>query len=1017
MTNTIKFSQFNEAPLNDGTTETVGLASGQNIKTPKVVTWTTATRPTPPVAWVIGANTSLGQYEFWDPNSSSWIQLTSSVDLTSTYILKTPDATLVNSFALSTLSTGILKSQTLTGNLSISVALTSIDSLTTVANEVLYTTAANTYAVTSLTSFSRGLLALANAPAWASALNVPNIPVTVNQGGTGDTSFVPFSVICGGTSSTGPLQSVLTVGTSGQILTSNGVGALPTWTNSASIGIVNPGLANELGYYATSGSTISGLATANNGVLVTDNSGVPSISSTLPNAVQLNITALGTIGTGVWNGSIIDLAHGGTNANLTASAGSIVYSTASAFALSAAGTTGQLLQSNGAGAPTWTTASFPGTVGSVGTILRSNGTDWVASTSAFADTYTASNILYSNGANNVVGLATANNGVLITSGAGVPSISSTLPSAVQGNITAVGTIASGVWNGTAVDVAHGGTGDTSFIAYSVICAGTSSTGNFQNVSGLGSIGQVLTSAGPGALPAWTNASGTGTVNSGLINQLAYYAAAGTAVSGLATANDGLLVTSNSGVPSILAGPGTTGNILQSNSAAAPSFSIATYPSTATSTGSVLRADGTNWSATTAAYPNTTTINQVLYSSANNTVSGLASAANGTLVTNASSVPSILAGPGTTGNILQSNAAAAPSFSTASYPSTSGTTGTILRSNGTNFVNSTSTFADTYASNSLLYASSANTVTALATAASAVLTTVASVPTWASELSLALGGTNAALTASNGGIVYSTASALAILSGTATAGLALLSGANTAPTWSSSPPITRINIQRITATGAGTYTPTSGMVYVLVQAQAAGGGGGGGASTIAAQVSLGGAGGGGEYIEALFTAANIGASKAYSVGAKGTGGSAGNNAGTAGGNTTFNTTWIITVGGGAGPGSAALSAVAQLATSGGSSGTGGSVATGTLLNQIAGEPAEYGLVINSSQGIGGSGGKSGAGYPGSLQTTTSTSSTAGTNAGTNSGAGGSGGASSISNAAAAGGNGGDGFINFIEFISV
>lgn len=53
------------------------------------------------------------------------------------------------------------------------------------------------------------------------------------------------------------------------------------------------------------------------------------------------------------------------------------------------------------------------------------------------------------------------------------------------------------------------------------------------------------------------------------------------------------------------------------------------------------------------------------------------------------------------------------------------------------------------------------------------------------VTLAQGGTNANLTASNGGIFYSTASAAAILSGTATANKMLLSGATAAPTWSTS----------------------------------------------------------------------------------------------------------------------------------------------------------------------------------------------------------------------------------------
>lgn len=90
-----------------------------------------------------------------------------------------------------------------------------------------------------------------------------------------------------------------------------------------------------------------------------------------------------------------------------------------------------------------------------------------------------------------------------------------------------------------------------------------------------------------------------------------------------------------------------------------------------STGAVLQSNGVGSDPgfSTATYPITTTINQLLYSSAANTIVGLTTANNGTLVTSAAGVPSILAGPGTTGNILQSNAAAAPSFSTATYPST------------------------------------------------------------------------------------------------------------------------------------------------------------------------------------------------------------------------------------------------------------------------------------------------------------------------------------------------------------
>lgn len=55
--------------------------------------------------------------------------------------------------------------------------------------------------------------------------------------------------------------------------------------------------------------------------------------------------------------------------------------------------------------------------------------------------------------------------------------------------------------------------------------------------------------------------------------------------------------------------------------------------------------------------------------------------------------------------------------------------------------------------------------------------------WTGQLGLTRGGTNASLTASNGGLVYSGSSGLAILSGTATANQIPLSGSSSAPAWS------------------------------------------------------------------------------------------------------------------------------------------------------------------------------------------------------------------------------------------
>lgn len=53
--------------------------------------------------------------------------------------------------------------------------------------------------------------------------------LSVARGGTGLASTTAYAVLCGGTTSTGALQSIASVGTSGQVLTSNGAGALPTF--------------------------------------------------------------------------------------------------------------------------------------------------------------------------------------------------------------------------------------------------------------------------------------------------------------------------------------------------------------------------------------------------------------------------------------------------------------------------------------------------------------------------------------------------------------------------------------------------------------------------------------------------------------------------------------------------------------------------------------------------------------------------------------------------------------------
>lgn len=89
-----------------------------------------------------------------------------------TIIAQTDNGTLANGVFLSSLATGIYKITNGTGALTLSAPLTSIDGLSTAANQMLYTTGSNTYAVTSLSAYIRTLLDDPDAATAASTLQV-----------------------------------------------------------------------------------------------------------------------------------------------------------------------------------------------------------------------------------------------------------------------------------------------------------------------------------------------------------------------------------------------------------------------------------------------------------------------------------------------------------------------------------------------------------------------------------------------------------------------------------------------------------------------------------------------------------------------------------------------------------------------------------------------------------------------------------------------------------------------------
>lgn len=222
---------------------------------------------------------------------------------------------------------------------------------------------------------------------------------------------------------------------------------------------------------------------------------------------------------------------------------------------------------------------------------------------------------------------------------------------------------------------------------------------------------------------------------------------------------------------------------------------------------------------------------------------------------------------------------------------------------------------------------------------------------------------------------------------------------------------QVNIQ--TFSGSGTYTPTSGMKYCIIEAIGGGGGGGGGAATNAS-VSAGSGGASGSYVRGFYSAASIGASQAVTIGAAGAGAAAGSNNGTAGGNTIVGA--LITSTGG-NPGFGTVAGVFALV----GGGQGSTASTGGSIQQAGNAGASSFAIFGAalSAGTGGQGGASFlGGGPSSPGASTSTTLTFGGVPASGFGAGGTGGFSlscAGATAAAAGGNGGGGVVIITEYI--
>jgi len=313
-------------------------------------------------------------------------------------------------------------------------------------------------------------------------------PVTVPYGGTGLTTITDHGVMLGsGTGAVTPTAA----GTSGQPLLSGGAGADPNWGT----------LTVPYGGTGTTTLTI-------HGVLLGQTAGA------------ITATAAGTAGQPLLSGGAgadpnwgtLGVAYGGTGTTTFTIHGVLLGQTAGAVTATAAGTALQVLQSGGAAAdPVWSTATYPATT-------------------------TVNQILWSGTANIVGGLTTGNSGVLVTSGAGVPSIATDIPTAVtigSAYITRVG--------GTDVTMLDGGTGASLTAAAGAIPYSGAAA---MALLAAGSAGQLLRSGGAAA-PTWTTLTIPATI---AVHEM-YYASSANVLGVITPVNSSVLVMGGAGVPS------------------------------------------------------------------------------------------------------------------------------------------------------------------------------------------------------------------------------------------------------------------------------------------------------------------------------------------------------------------------------------------------------------------------------------------------------------------------------------
>ncbi len=234
---------------------------------------------------------------------------------------------------------------------------------------------------------------------------------------------------------------------------------------------------------------------------------------------------------------IVAIANGGTGQPTAAAAfnalsplttaGDLIYENATpAPGRLGIGSTGQVLTVVG-GLPVWQTPSispgditltdnhiFVGNASNLATDVAMSGDATIVASGALTLATVNSNVGSFGSSTsipsftvNAKGLITAASGNAVVAPAGTLSGTTLNSTVVSSSLTSVGTIATGVWNGTAIGPTFGGTGETSYTTGDTLYA---SATNVLAKLPVGSTGQVLTVVA--GIPAWSNTAATSTNN-------------------------------------------------------------------------------------------------------------------------------------------------------------------------------------------------------------------------------------------------------------------------------------------------------------------------------------------------------------------------------------------------------------------------------------------------------------------------------------------------------------------------